>query len=393
MKKIVAIVILIVLLFVAYSLYKIGKEKIGDIRPALLPSQNLADKIIESQKVGEKPTLPITIPSGYSIGVFAKGVTGARDLQFTEGGTLLVSLMASGEVWALPDRNNDGVADEAKKLLTGLRRPHGLAFYNGQLFVAEETKVTRYSFDEADLIASNENKLFDLPSGGRHFSRSLLFDRNGSLYISLGSTCDTCVEKEEFISTVLISDSKGKKPRVYSRGLRNAVFLALKPNSNEIFVTEMGRDFLGDDSPPDEINVLKDGADYGWPFCYGMKVTDRTQREPREEFCQTTESPFYEIPAHSAPLGLAFIQSPQFDDDLQGDLLVSYHGSWNRSTPSGYKVVKISMKSEPYEEDFITGFLQGKDALGRPVDLTFDKAGSLFISDDKAGAVYKMVKN
>jgi len=392
MRKIAAIVILLVLVVAAFYFYSYGKNRIGDLRPAFLPnSKNLADEIA-GQKVGKTPSIPLKIPDGFSIGVFAQETTGARDLQFTQRGTLLVSLMSKGEVIALPDKNNDGVADEKKVILSGLKRPHGMAFYDGKLFVAEENKVVRYDFDEAGLTAILGKKLFDLPLGGRHYSRSLVFDTKGNLYVSIGSTCDTCVEKNAFISTVLISDGNGRSPRVFSKGLRNAVFLALKPGTDEVWATEMGRDFLGDETPPDEIDILSDGGNYGWPFCYGQGVVDKTQKEPSTGFCAGSKKPYYEIPAHSAPLGLAFVESSQFDDSIQGDLLVAYHGSWNRSTPTGYKIVKISTKGTPREEDFITGFIEGSSASGRPVDLTFDKAGSLYISDDKAGAVYKMIK-
>ncbi len=393
MKKIVAAILLLILGIAAFYLYSISKDRIGDLRPAFLPnSKNLADEISKGQRVGEKPSIPLTIPDGFTIGVFARDTTGARDLQFTEGGTLIATLMSRGEVIALPDKNNDGNSDEIKVLLSGLKRPHGLAFYNGKLFVAEENKVSRYNFNETTVTTAFEKKLFDLPTGGRHYSRSLTFDTKGNLYVSLGSTCDTCIEKNEFISTVLISDSDGNTPRVFSKGLRNAVFLAVKPGTDEVWTTEMGRDFLGDETPPDEINILSDGGNYGWPFCYGQGIVDKTQKEPTSTFCSSSKKPYYEIPAHSAPLGLTFIQSSQMDESIQGDLLVAYHGSWNRSTPTGYKIVKISTNGIPREEDFITGFIQGSNASGRPVDVEFDKAGSLYISDDKAGAVYKMIK-
>ena len=394
MKKYAFVIAFFSICIVAFLLFNFAKNKIGNIAPSMFPTnENLAEKILESQKTGEKPNIPISIPQGFSIGVFTTNVIGARDLQFSPNGTLLVSLTSQGKVVALPDKNNDGVADERREILSGLRKPHGLAFYNGKLFIAEETKVSRYNFDEVALTATLDKKLFDLPAGGRHFTRSIVFDSQGSLYVSLGSTCDTCIEKEKFISTVLVSDSEGKPPRIYSSGLRNAVFLAIKPNTNEIWTTEMGRDFLGDESPPDEINVLKDSGNFGWPFCFGQKITDTSQRQPNQSFCRQTIAPIYEIPAHSAPLGLVFIDSQQFDQSMQGDLLVAYHGSWNRSTPAGYKIVRISFDGAPKEEDFISGFLKGSSALGRPVDLTFDKAGSLFISDDKANAVYKLVKN
>ena len=155
----------------------------------------------------------------------------------------------------------------------------------------------------------------------------------------------------------------------------------------------MGRDYLGDNLPPEEINIIRDGANYGWPICYGNKIhddkfdTNQYIRDP----CEDSVSPIFEFPAHSAPLGLTFINSPQFLTDWQGDLLVAYHGSWNRSTPAGYKVVRMKVAGNTITgaEDFITGFGQ---ALARPVDLIFDSQGSLYISDDKAGVVYKIIK-
>jgi len=169
----------------------------------------------------------------------------------------------------------------------------------------------------------------------------------------------------------------------------------------------MGRDFLGDNLPPDEINIIEEGKDYGWPFCYGRQVHDTdfdkkvyVQIVPQPP-CGQTEPPIYEIPAHSAPLGLVFIHSSQFPDDWQDDLLVAYHGSWNRSTPSGYKIVRLKINDQKVisHEDFISGFLpasptgeQGTQTIGRPVDLMFDKEGSLYISDDKAGVIYKLAK-
>jgi glucose/arabinose dehydrogenase len=151
----------------------------------------------------------------------------------------------------------------------------------------------------------------------------------------------------------------------------------------------MGRDFLGDNLPPDEINVLQDGADYGWPYCYGDKVWDRVFGRNTSSYCEKTVEPFYNLPAHVAPLGLTFINSNQFPDAWQNDLLVAYHGSWNSSVPVGYKVVRIETSNTPSESDFVTGF---QDDVARPVDVIFDSQGSLFISDDDAGAIYKVIK-
>lgn len=174
--------------------------------------------------------------------------------------------------------------------------------------------------------------------------------------------------------------------------MRNAVFLTVSKN-DEVFVTEMGRDFLGDTTPPDEINVLRDGANFGWLYCYGNKIYDKVFKKESEDYCTKTVSPLFEIEAHSAPLGLTFIDSPQFEE-YAGKLLVAYHGSWNRSDKTGYKLVTIDFsKGKPFQEDFITGFLEGDTTHGRPVDVTFDQEGSLYISDDKNGAIYKVIKN
>lgn len=160
--------------------------------------------------------------------------------------------------------------------------------------------------------------------------------------------------------------------------------------------TENSRDWLGDNAPPDGINIIRDGKNYGWPVCYGNKFHDKNFDPKGEQatYCADTLAPIFEIQSHSAPLGLTFINSKQFPDSQQGDLLVAYHGSWNRTEPTGYKVVRLVVEGNQItkQEDFLTGFLQGSDASGRPVDLEFDKTGSLYISDDKANAVYKIVK-
>lgn len=218
----------------------------------------------------------------------------------------------------------------------------------------------------------------------------------GKMYVSVASTCNVCNETSTFSATVIVSDNDGKNPIIFAKGLRNAAFITINPATQELWATEMGRDYLGDNLPPDEIDIIRDGKDYGWPYCFGDKIHDDDFDPANNHSCDNTESPIYQIPAHSAPLGLAFINSPQFPSSWQGDLLVAYHGSWNRSTPIGYKVVhlKVSGNSITQSEDFLTGFLSdqavnGPDqALGRPVGLIFDELGNLYLSDDKAGKVY-----
>jgi glucose/arabinose dehydrogenase len=219
---------------------------------------------------------------------------------------------------------------------------------------------------------------------GRHFTRTIKIIK-GKLYTSVGSSCDTCRESDEMRATLLVSDTDGKNLRVFARGLRNTVFFVEGPDG-KIWGTDMGRDFLGDNLPPDDINIIEDGKDYGWPFCYGEMVRDSHFEAGQDpDYCTNTTPPVFAFPAHVAPLGLTF---------MEGDLLVALHGSWNSSTPVGYKVVKLDVNARSVSniQDFITGFIKGNEVLGRPVDLAIDKKGRLFISDDKAGLIYIVTK-
>ena len=378
----------------------IVRKKVGDVRPALLPPKEDITKIQDKQSVGETPEFPLKLPEEFKVGIFAQGLGNARDLEFSTGGVLLVSIPASGKIVALPDKDQNGVADEVRDVVLRLDRPHGIAFYKDKLFIAEETRIVRYKWDENTLTAAQDKVLFSLPKGDRHFTRTISFNQKGQMFVSIGSTCDVCFEKNEWLAAVIVSDGEGTNPRLWAKGLRNSVFITVNSKTNELWGTEMGRDGLGDNLPPDEINIIRDGnpsagsgpRDYGWPICYGNRIPDTNFQKGTP--CEATEAPVYEIPAHSAPLGLTFVNSSQFPKEWQGDLLVSYHGSWNRSIPIGYKVVRLDVDGNNVrgEEDFLSGFLSGSQALGRPVDLIFDSQGSLYISDDKAGVVYKVIK-
>lgn len=396
MKKIITIIVIIILVILALTFLKKNPSN-----PPQLPTSSTSQSsstVATASKIssGEIPTIPFTLSSGYIIHIFAKNLGTARDLEYSPGGTLLVSDPVSGKVYALPDKNGDGVADSNKIVISGENRPHGLAFYQGKLYVAEVDKVVRYNWDETTLTATKDKILFSLPQNNNHNNRTIIFDRSGKMYVSVGSTCNVCNEASSLSATVIISDANGNNPTVFAKGLRNAPFIQFNPATGELWGTVMGRDNLGDNIPPDEINIIREGKDYGWPNCYGNKIPD-ISFNPNAS-CTNTESPTYEIPAHSAPLGLTFINSAQFPS-WQGDLLVSYHGSWNRSTPIGYKVVhlKVNGNSIVSSEDFLTGFIpvnaaSGTEALGRPVDLIFDSSGNLYLSDDKAGNVYIIQK-
>lgn len=385
----------IFLIFIA-SVFAI-KAWLGDLRPVLLPSSGSIVKQFENQKntpLGEKVTIPLQVASGFRVGLFAKDLGKARGMAFSPEGILLVSEMGGkGKIIALPDKNGDGMADSQETVVQGLNNTHGFAFYGDKLYITEKTKVSRYNWNPNTLKATFEKKLFDLPDSSGHFTRTIVFDKNGQMFVSLGSTCNVCIEKEPFFASVIVSDAEGRDPQVFAKGLRNSVALAIDPETNLLWSADNGRDLLGDNIPPEEVNILKQGGDYGWPYCYGNRVADTSFSQQSVTRCPETVPMVYGMPAHNAPLGMAFIPEA-FSSEWKGDILVALHGSWNRSAPDGYKVVRLDKQGEEIRgsEDLMTGFIQGSEAEGRPVDVIFSSTGQLFVSDDKAGAIYIVTK-
>lgn len=414
----------------------------------------------------------LNFPDGFDISVAANNLDGPRVILFDSKGRMLVSETKAGRVSILdPVKSQNGqIANESfehrRVLIGGLKSPHGLVFYKDSktgtiyLYIAETHQVARYRYDvnAGKLLDIMGTQITKLPEGGRHFTRTIAFGPNfrtsqiisgvnfvntqvdEKLYISTGSSCDVCEESTWKRAAILESDPEGTYTAEFAGGLRNSVFFTFHPITKEIWATEMGRDNLGDNLPPDEINVVKVAGPehkfgarrYGWPFCYGNQVKDKIfkpdgwERIDISDDCTQTEPPVIEIPAHSVPLGLAFVPGQKTINDFaspedlrnqiaisdvrwpkewEGDLLVAYHGSWNRSEPIGYKVVRYDLdkngkilSQEPV--DFISGWLENKkqetrdkqQVFGRPVDLKFSPDGVLYVSDDEAGVIYRVIK-
>ena len=384
------------------------------------PPQDIT-KLIEPSQPNRRSSqnlagMPLKLQEGFSISIFANNLKMPRVLALDPAGNILTSITGEGRVVALPDRNNDGVVDEIIVIADGLNRPHGLAFRcqeTCKLYVAESDQVAVYDYDAGNLLAINKKKIIDLPDGGRHFTRTLLFmppPNENKLLISIGSSCDVCDEKDWRRAKVLVANEDGSGLRVFANGLRNSVFMAIHPITGKVWATEMGRDFLGDNLPPDEINIIEQDEWYGWPWFYGKNIEDYNfSPYSRPQFAKEPKPSRIDIPTHSAPLGLAFIPASGWPKDYQNNLLVAYHGSWNKSEPTGYKIVRYKLDEEgdySEEEDFISGWL-AKDgdprtqraeqssydgALGRPVDILTQSNGTIYISDDKAGVIYKVAK-
>jgi len=334
----------------------------------------------------------LTVPRGFSVDLFAAGLDKPRFMTFDEHSTLYVSLPRSGKIMALPDRDRDGIADRVVTFAEGLDLPHGLAWDKGWLVVAETGRLLRLRDRDLDLSADESEVLTrDLPAGDGHWTRTVVVGRDGSYFVSAGSSCNVCLEKDSRRASITRFNPEGGEGTLFSRGLRNSVGLAVHPATGELWGSDNGRDLLGDELPPEEINLIVEGGDYGWPFCYGDGEPDPDFGSPQR--CAGTLPPTVKMQAHSAPLGIAFGAGSNFPEPYRSMLFVAFHGSWNRTVPTGYKLVGIPFSDgRPVGPvtDFATGWLAGATAWGRPVAPIIGPDGALYLSDDRSGAVYRI---
>jgi glucose/arabinose dehydrogenase len=336
----------------------------------------------------------IRLPPGFTIELFAGDLGHPRFMALDQRGTLLVSVPRAGRVIALPDDNRDGRADGIVPVVEGLELPHGLAFLDGQLHVAETGRVVRFDYDPATRRVRGSSTVVvpNLPARGNHWTRTLTIGPDGRLYVSVGSSCNSCEERDNRRAAIYRYDADGRGGVPFATGLRNAVGIAFRPGTSELWATVNGRDWLGDDRPAEYITRVEEGGFYGWPYCHW--TTAGLVPDPDlggGNHCKAVRRPSLLYQAHTAPLGLAFYTGSQFPAEYRGDLLVALHGSWNRSVPAGYKVIRVRLGgATPAAEDFATGWLVGGRYWGRPVDLTVAPDGALFVSDDNLGAVYRI---
>lgn len=361
------------------------------------------DEVQDSEEVNipdESDKFGLTIPDDFALMLYADRLGKVRNLLTAPSG-IIASLMSAGQVVYLPDFNKDGRSDEKIVLVEGLYNPHGLLEYCPnedfcKFYIAETNAVKIYDYNKNNVSLSNPQKIIDLPDDGGHYTRSLaLTNDNGEdkLLISVGSKCNVCIEEDWRRAKILQSDLDGKNLKVFAEGLRNSVYIKTNPMSGEIWGTDMGRDWLGDNLPPEEVNIIRKGGNYGWPICYGEKIHDTEFdkniyiRDP----CEDTISPYISMPAHIAPLGLDFFPKENWPEDYQYNLLVAQHGSWNSSVPVGYKIVRMKLNSQGDflgEEDFVSGFLKNGEVSGRPADILVSNDDRIYFSDDGAGRIF-----
>ncbi len=349
-----------------------------------------------SGRLAEPHTL--TLPAGFKANVFAAGLSGSRFMAIGPGGTIFVTGMTGGQVYALPDRNGDGIADEIQVWADGLRQPHGLAFHDDYLYVGETNRVVRFRVGpDGARQGDPEPVIPELPSGGGHRTRTVGFDPDGKLFVAVGSSCNVCEENDQRRAAISVYNADGSGGRVFMRGLRNAVGFVWRPGAAELWATNNGRDQLGDDVPFETVYRVRDGSNAGWPNCYpapGGMLPDPQFGQP--DVCQTVDAPAATFQAHSAPLGLRFYDGNSFPEAVRGDLFVALHGSWNRSVPVGYKVIRIPFAggNPGQAEDFATGWMASAgdrgSVWGRPVDVLVAPDGALLVSDDDGGVIYRI---
>jgi len=334
----------------------------------------------------------LRVPPGARIAVFAAGLEGPRLMTVTPAGDILVSEPGADRIRLLRDDDRDGVAETLITYADDLQRPHGLAFHGQNLYVAETGRLSLLRDENGDGQADTRRTISrDIPGAGGHWTRTVVVADDGTAFVSAGSSCNVCEEEDPRRAAVLEFGPGEKEAEIFARGLRNSVGLALHPDTGELWGSDNGRDMLGDDLPPEEINLIRKGSDYGWPYCYGNRTPD--PKYDRPDRCKDTTPPQVTMQAHSAPLGIAFGKGLNFPETFQKMLFVGFHGSWNRSVPTGYKLVGI-----PFEEgrpvggpvDIISGWLEGRTAWGRPVGPLVGPDGALYLSDDRTGAVYRI---
>lgn len=334
----------------------------------------------------------LSLPPGFKIDYFAEDVASARQMALSDKGIVYVGSMNAGNVYALQDKDNDGKAEKRWIIAKGLKRPSGIAFKDGDLYVADINRILKFSQIDDHLEQPKSTVFFsDLPEDSQHGWKFLRFAPNGELIIPVGAPCNICEAPSDKHARLFSLNMETKKLTELAQGVRNSVGFDFHPSSGELWFSDNGADMLGDDVPADEINRLtKPGSHFGFPYFHEGTVADAhfSEGKKSEDYVQ----PALKLGAHVAPLGIHFYLGKQFPIAYQEQLFVAEHGSWNRSKKSGYKIGLVTLKDSAVVkyEPFITGFMQGEKTLGRPAAIMELRDGSLLIADDFANVIYRV---
>ena len=336
----------------------------------------------------------LTLPPGFSISVYADNVPNARSLALGPGGTVFVGTRTAGNVYALVDANRDQKADEVLTLATGLNMPNGVAVRDGSLYVAENSRILRFDNVEASLRKPPAPAVINAsyPADTHHGWKFIAFGPDGLLYVPVGAPCNVCERDDPRYASITRMKPDGTGVEVFASGVRNTVGFDWHPTTKELWFTDNGRDLLGDDVPPDELNrAPRVGMHFGYPYCHGGTIADPEFGARRA--CGELEPPAQNLGPHVASLGMRFYAGTQFPPAYRNQVFIAEHGSWNRSRKIGYRVSLVTLdaagKATGYRP-FAEGWLQGERAWGRPADVLVAPDGSLLVSDDSAGAIYRI---
>ena len=368
-------------------------------KPSDLIQQKVVGYIYKPEKV--KPTADriktLSVPEGFVVQPWAQGLGKPRMLAVADDGTVYVSRRDSGDVLMLrPDRQQRAGAPQQ---VARIKDAHGLTIHNNKLYVAAIHDVYEAAIRKDGTLATPQKIISGLPDGGQHANRTLRFGPDGKLYISVGSTCNACNETSPESATLVVADpNNGWERRIFAKGLRNTIGFDWHPTGG-LYGLDHGIDWLGDDAQREELNQLLEGKDYGWPYVYEDGRPNLADAPPAgqtwAEYAQKTTPPVLTYTAHSAPLSMLFYRGTQFPAAYRQSAFVAMHGSWNRSEPSGYKVVRVVFDAQGRPqgfEDFMTGFLtaDNKQVFGRVCGMAEAPDGALYVSDDDQGVIYRV---
>ena len=360
--------------------------------------------LLFSSTAQDRPTSQLKLPPGFSVEVFAADVPNARQMALGDRGTVFVGSRQAGRVYALEDRNRDFKVDRVHTIASGLAQPSGITFRDGALYVAEISRVTRYDGIEASLAAPPKPTVVNdkFPKETHHGWKYLAFGPDGWLYVPVGAPCNVCERPDDpRFASITRMKPDGSSSEVFASGIRNTVGFDWHPQTRELWIAENGRDGLGDDVPPDELlRAHKPGLHFGFPYCHGGDTPDPELGAKRP--CTGFEPPALKLGAHVAAIGMKFYTGTMFPAEYRNQIFIAEHGSWNRSQPQGYRVMLVKLQGNkavsytPFAEGWLRGIRSSRgsrtigDAWGRPADVLVLPDGSLLVSEDEPGAIYRI---
>lgn len=362
--------------------------------PTAIPLENPQTGVAETENPDIPPQFPLSMPQGFGVTVYASGLTDPRMMAFGPDGQLYLSEPSQGQILRLIDTDLDGISDRSEVVADGLLEPSGIAFYqDGSLYVAETTRVLRLTDPDGDGYFQEREIITAGIAAGGNTNRSIIFSPDwNNFYLAIGSSCNVCMEQDPRRAGVMRFNADGSEGRIYTTGLRNVIGMAFRPDKDILWVVNMEREGLPDDLPPDTLYTIYIDADAGWPFCHAGRIVDPDFGK-KDSCSENLLTPTAELESQSAPYGMTFYTGDQFPQDYQSDVFIALHGTGQGESAHGYKIVRIPLGSGEKTHqvmDFITGWISA-DGIpwGTPADIIQGPDGSLYLSDDLQGVVYR----